>query len=155
MTLDPSTYPSRTFIRFTVNNQLLADVTDQTITASVQRLGGQTYVQKAVPGEELPSLSRQSMDWGTSLKVGQSIQTPASDHQESWIQAEPPVLDEELLAEVTQTAFHDHPHLYQDCGSAAAAAAVEAEIATEIIAAYRTIKQKQACPIVQSLNQLL
>ncbi|MBU6230101.1 MAG: hypothetical protein KGQ93_10455 [Cyanobacteria bacterium REEB459] len=163
--LDPNLYPSRAFIRFTAHNQLLADLTGETVTASVQRWGGQTYLQTAQPGKALPSLSRQSEAGAAQLTLGMALHpspnpTPLSqDMAPSLSQADPvaPAIAEDLFTEVTQTLFQAcrSPQLYQDCGSPEAAKAVEEEVAAEIIATYRQIKQNQTSPIVQRLNQQL
>ncbi len=163
--LDANRYPSRTFIRFTAHNQLLADLTGETVTASVQQWGGQTYVQTAQPGKALPSLSNQSGAETGQLTLEMALHrstdpTPLSQSTApSLSQANPaaPVIDEDLFSEVTQTLFQvcRNPRLYQDCGSPEGARAVEGEVATEIIATYRQIKQNQASSIVQRLNQQL
>jgi len=163
--LDPSLYPSRAFIRFTAHNQLLADLIGETVTASVQRWGGQTYLQTAQPGKTLPSLSNQSDAGAGQLTLGMALHTsPNPDPLSlrtaaSLSQADPvaPAIDEDLFTEVTQTLFQvcRNPKLYQDCGSPEGARTVEGEVATEIIAAYRQIKRNQTSPIVQRLNQQL
>lgn len=163
--LDPNLYPSRAFIRFTAHNQLLADLTGETVTASVQRWGGQTYIQTAQPGKALPSLSNQSDAGAGQLTLGMALRTspnPDSVSQHtapSLDQADPvaPEIDEELLTEVIQTLFQvcRNPKLYQDCGSPKEARAVEGEVAEEIIATYRKIKRNQTSPIIQRLNQQL
>jgi hypothetical protein len=163
--LDPTVYPSRTFIRFTAHNQLLADLTGETVTATVQRAGGPAYVQIALPGKALPSLSNPSGTGAGHLTLGMTLHRspdPGSLPQDTAAalrEADPPAptIDEDLFTEVTQTLFQvcRNPKLYQDCGNPEAARAVEGEVATEIIATYRQIKRNQASPVVQRLNQQL
>jgi hypothetical protein len=164
--LDANRYPSRTFIRFTAHNQLLADLTGETVTASVQRWGGQTYLQTAQPGKALPSLSNQSGAETGQLTLEMALHrstdpTPLSQSTAPSLSqanpAAPAAIDESLFTEVTQTLFQvcRSPKLYQDCGSPEEARTVEGEVATEIIATYRKIKQNQASSIVQRLNQQL
>lgn len=163
--LDPKAYPSRTFIRFTARNQLLADLTGETVTATVQRAGEPTYVQIALPGKALPSLSNPSGTGAGHLTLGMTLHRspdPGSLPQDTAAalrEADPPTptIDEDLFTEVTQTLFQvcRNPKLYQDCGSPEAARTMEGEVATEVIATYRKIKRNQASPIVQRLNQQL
>lgn len=165
MIVDPNTYPSRIFIRFTAHNQLLADAIGEAVIASVQRGGGQTYVQTALPGEVLPSLARSSGPGADRVSLGMAIhrstdQAPFPQGAAPFLGKTEPkgrVIDETLFADITQTLFQVRcsPRLYQDCGSPEAARGVEREVATAIIAAYRKIKQNQTSPIVQSLNQRL
>lgn len=165
MIVDLSAYPSRIFIRFTARNQLLADAIGEAVIACVQRGGGQTYIQTALPGEALPSLSRPSGPGADRLNLGMTIhgstgQAPLPQGAApSPREAEPEglAIDESLFADITQTLFQVScsPRLYQDCGSPEAARGVEQEVATAIIAAYRQIKQNQTSPLVQSLNQRL
>jgi hypothetical protein len=70
---------------------------------------------------------------------------------------QPNSLDEALFEEIARVTFSDnrHPELYQSCGTRRAAANVEASIAAEIVSTYKEITQKQQCPIVQKLNDLL
>jgi hypothetical protein len=163
--LDPTVYPSRTFIRFTARNQLLADLTGETVTATVQRAGGAAYVQIALPGKALPCPSHPSGAGAPPLTLGMTIH--GSTDQASLPQGAAPspreaepeglAIDESLFADITQTLFQVScsPRLYQDCGSPEAARGVEREVATAIIAVYRQIKQNQTSPLVQSLNQRL
>jgi len=129
MTIDPSTYPSRAFILFTAQNQLLADLTGQSFTAFVKRSGGEHYVQVS-PTDDAEPLS--------------------GDPQDA-------VLDEAFFEEIATTAFnaHRYPELYQSSGTQRAAKAVEARIAAELVETYKQIKLKKERPIVQSLNNLL
>jgi hypothetical protein len=71
MDINPKTYPSRAFIRFTAHNQLTADATGRSVVASVQRLGGKTYMQAAEPEGEAPlETQRQGLFlWSTSRHV--------------------------------------------------------------------------------------
>jgi hypothetical protein len=130
MEIDPRTYPSRAFIWFTAENQLIADLTGQSFTASVQRSGGERYVQQVTPSN------------------------PAESTREA---PEDRVLDKALFEEIARTTFHKnrYPELYQSCGTPEAAKAVEAKVAAELVETYRQIKQKQKCPIVERLNGLL
>lgn len=176
MNIDPTTYPSRTFARFTAHNQLMADATGQTIMASVQRLGGQTYVQEAVPDGEMPYRSQNPSGFAAGFSIGLSVkpttpeatplsssdknQNPTSDQVsavEPETQPSASDIDEALFDEIVKTALNPQrfPELYESCGTQKAAMAVEERVAAEIVTVYRAIKQKQACPIVQGLNQLL
>lgn len=177
MDIDPKTYPSRTFARFTARNQLMADATGRPIMASVQRLGGKTYIQEAIPDGDAPSIAKDPSDFATGLHLGLSISptdlanTPGSSNQDrdgatslnQEVSSESPNtsqslgIDEALFEEVVKITFSPNrcPDLYQSCGTQEAAMEVEATVAAEIVAAYRQIKQKQDCPIVQSLNKLL
>ncbi|HEY9661128.1 MAG TPA: hypothetical protein V6C65_21965, partial [Allocoleopsis sp.] len=94
MEIDPGTYPSRAFIRFTAQNQLLSDLTGQPILMIVQRLGEESCTQHVIP-----------MDNTTSDVV---------------LEASPDaVFDEALFEEIAQTAFSAsrYPELYQSCGT--------------------------------------
>ena len=177
MDIDPKTYPSRTFTRFTARNQLLADATGRPIVSSVQRLGGKTYVQEAIPDGKAPSISQNPGDSATGLHLGLSRShpglgnTPVGSNQDGadanslsedsslapQNAAQCSGIDEALFEEVVKTTFNPNrfPDLYQSCGTQEAAFEVEAAVAAEIVAAYRQIKDKQDCPIVQSLNKLL
>ena len=142
MDIDPKNYPSRTFVRFTARNQLMADASGQPITMSVNRFGGNTYLQQAIPGEEFLSTDSGSF----------SGSSPGADNE-----ALTYGIDEVLFAEIVKTTFNpsSYPELYQSCGTRKAAADIEARVADEIVTAYRSIKQKQNCPIVQSWNSRL
>jgi hypothetical protein len=177
MDIDPKTYPSRAFARFTARTQLLSDAAGRPIVSSVQRLGGQAYVQKAVPDGEAPTISQDPGGSATGLRLGFSISpfnrgnTPIGSNQ-AWDAACAPNgdtnlepqdtsqrtgIDDALFEEVAKTALNPNrfPDLYQSCGSQQAAMEVEALVAAEIVAAYRRIKANQDSLIVQNLNQLL
>ncbi|SRR5579883_2162553 len=130
MSIDPSTYPSRAFIRFMAQNQLRADLTGQSFTTSIQRSGGESYLQQVTPNRSEAFTS----------------ETP-----------EDAVLDEDLFEEIAKTTFSAsrYPELYQSCGTHRAAKAVETRVANELIDTYRQIKQKQNCALVERLNALL
>ena len=177
MDIDPKTYPSRMFVRFTAHNQLTADASGQTITVSVQRLGGDNYVQQAIPDGESPSLATDSGSFACGFRMGLSVNPTSAENttqggkdesQDSKPSGEPSGLmggdkspkcgiDEVLFEEIVQTLFNPnrYPELYHSSGTQKAATEVEARVAVEIVTAYRTIKQKQDCPIVQRLNSLL
>lgn len=177
MDIDPKTYPSRMFARFTAHNQLMADVTGQTITSSVQRLGGATYMQQAIPDGDSPSISTDSSPRSGGFRMGFSINPSSAEDTTRRVRGEShdcqPLgalsalesgddclsngIDEALFEEIVQTTFspNRYPELYQSCGTQKAATEVETRVAAEIVAAYRTIKRKQDCLIVQSLNNLL
>ncbi len=131
MKIDPTTYPSRAFIRFTAQNQLLADLTGEPMLTMVKRSGGENYAQQVKPDDR-------------------SI-LPASESAES------ASLDEALFEEIAKTTFHinHHPELYKSCGTQQAASQVEAHIAAEIVETYKQIKRRQEWAIVQRLNALL
>lgn len=130
MEIDPRTYPSRAFIRFTAQNQLRADLTGQSFIANVHRGHEESYVKHITPSNASAAMSDASED---------------------------AVLDEALFEEIAKTAFNAvrHPELYQSCGTAKAAKAVEDKVTAELIEAYLQIKLKQRCPIVARLNALL
>jgi hypothetical protein len=130
MDIDPRTYPSRAFIRFTAQNQLRADLTGQSFTTSVKRADGETYIQQVNPSD---------------------LAEPISEVPEDRILDE--VLFEEI-AEITCSA-NRYPELYRSCGTQQAAKALETQVAAEMVAAYLQIKLKQRCPIVARLNALL
>jgi hypothetical protein len=177
MDIDPKTYPSRNFARFMAHNQLIADATGQPIMASVQRLGGKTYVQKAIPDGETPSITNTPGNPSFGLNLGMSINpvgrnTPPQDGHSDLQPSIPPDqcagiapeeanqgpgIDEALFEEVVKTTLNPQrfPDLYRSCGTQKAAMEVETAVAAEIVAAYRRIKQNQDCPIVQGLNKLL
>ncbi len=129
MNIDPSTYPSRAFIRFTAENQLRADLTGQSFTTTIQRLGGENSVQEVIPIDPIE---------------------PTDSPENA-------TLDEVLFEEIAQNTFNAnrYPELYQSCGTRKAAKAVEARVAADLVATYKRIKRAQECPIVQSLNRLL
>ncbi len=173
MDIDPRTYPSRTFVRFTAHNQLKADATGQTITASVQRLGGKSYVQQAIPDGEFPSIISGSSGFKMGMSVSPIGDESITDGDIGNSQAADPLgdaaslscdneaqmcgVDETLFEEIIKTTITPNrfPDLYQCCGTQKAAMEVEAIVAAEVVASYRQIKQKQDCPIVQRLNNLL
>ncbi|MDJ0702921.1 MAG: hypothetical protein QNJ46_06530 [Leptolyngbyaceae cyanobacterium MO_188.B28] len=176
MDIDPKTYPSRVFARFTAHTQLTADATGQPITTAVQRLGGDTYSQQVIPDGESPAISTDSGSFAGGFTRGLSANpTSAEDtthggneSQDSKSPMDPPSLesgnesptcgiDEALFEEIVQTLFNPNrcPELYHSCGTQKAAKEVEARVSADIVAAYRQIKRKQACPIVQRLNTLL
>jgi DNA-binding GntR family transcriptional regulator len=130
MTLDPNTYPSRSFIRFSAQNQLRADLTGQSFTAVIKRSGGESYVQQVAPRNSADSVCEVLEDT---------------------------TLDEALFEEIARTTFttNRYPELYQSCGTQSAAKAVEARVAAELVETYLQITLKQRCPIVQSLNNRL
>ena len=160
MDIDPRTYPSRTFVRFTAHNQLQADATGKPITAAIKRTGCNTYVQKAIPGGEFPPPISDS-DSGDGFGLGFSMDSTCSDGTETGgcaVAAATHEFDDALFEEIVKTTFSAkrYPELYQSCGTQAAAAKVETRVATEIVSAYRRINQKQQdCLIVQRLNSLL
>jgi hypothetical protein len=178
MEYDASTYPSRSFIRFTARNQLMADLTGRPIPTFVQRLGGETYIQQVTPSDQpdaepssLDALSI-NLDWGSSLNTVSSEDTPdgqiKGQHEEQAVEEisleqvchasqNAHILDETLLEEIVKTIFNlnRYPELYQPCGTKRAAAEVENRVAEEIVATYKEIKLKQQCPLVQRLNTLL
>ena len=159
MDIDPRNYPSRTFVRFIAQNQLQADATGQPIKAAIKRLGG-TYIQQAMPGGELPFLAADSNTTGGGISFGFSLDSSSTTSWEADSYATNPSIDEvdaDLFEEIVKTTFSPsrYPALYQSCGTQKAAAEVEAKVATEIVAAYRQISQKQDCLIVQRLNDLL
>lgn len=170
MDIDPRTYPSRTFVRFTAHNQLMADATGMPITASIQRLGGNTYTQQVLPEGESPSSLNDPNGTESGFSMGLSM-NPISDKNttdsgaEMVGSAEPTSedeasvcgVDEALFEEIIKTTLNPNrfPELYQCCGTQKAAAEVETRVAAEVVAAYRQINRKQNCPIVQRLNSLL
>lgn len=129
MNIDPSTYPSRAFIRFTAENQLQADLTGKSFTTMTQRLGEEHSVQEVTPGDPME----------------------ATDLPEN------ATLDQALFEEIAQITFNSnrYPELYQSCGTRKAAKAVELRVAAELVATYKWIKRARECPIVQSLNRRL
>jgi len=173
MDIDPKTYPSRNFVRFTAHNQLMADATGVPFMAAVQRLGGKTYTQEAIPNGEVPSITTK----GGGLQMGMSLNTGCVEsppHPEEGEEKTSPFsnelsslasdfvdqnegIDEALFEEVVKNTINPNrfPDLYRSCGTQEAAMAVEAMVAAEIVSAYRRIKRKQDCPIVQDLNKLL
>lgn len=179
MDIDPKTYPSRMFARFTARNQLMADVTGQTILSAVKRLGGATYMQQAIPDGDSPSISTDSSPRSGGFRMGFSMNPSSAEDTTPRVRGENqdsqlPLgalsalesegddcpsngIDEALFEEIVRTTIspNRYPELYQSCGTQKAAAEVETRVAAEIVAAYRTIKRKQACLIVQSLNNLL
>ena len=164
MDIDPKTYPSRMFARFTAHNQLMADVTGQTITSSVQRLGGATYMQQAIPDGDSPSISTDSSPRSGGFRMGFSINPSSAEDTTRRVRGESHDCqplgalsalesgDDCLSNGIDEALFQE---LYQSCGTQKAATEVETRVAAEIVAAYRTIKRKQDCLIVQSLNNLL
>ncbi len=173
MEIDASTYPSRAFIRFTAQNQLMADLTGRPITAMVQRLGGESYVQQVMPEDQPKTLHPDDSNLGFSLGMSVNPVESNGSYGDSQVHAQTPldppgsevphngseteILDEALFEEIAKTSFspNRYPELYQSCGTRRAAAAIEAQVAKEIVATYKQIKQKQQCPIVQGLNGLL
>jgi hypothetical protein len=168
MDINPKTYPSRAFIRFTAHNQLTADATGRSVVASVQRLGGKTYMQAAEPEGEAP-LETNDRDSSFGLHLGMSFQpkvsknspveepNPLSREPEAKPQPQSCGIDEALFEAIVKTTLNPNrfPDLYQSCGTQQAAMKVETAVAAEIVAAYRQIKQQRECPIVQGLNNLL
>jgi hypothetical protein len=126
MPLDPSTYPSRAFIRFAAQNQLLADITGSPISTFVQRMGEEASAQQVIPSEGSDTSLETSLDEELFEEVAQIVFNS-----------------------------NRYPELYESCGSKRAAAAVEARIADEFVETYKQIKQKQNCSLVQRLNSLL
>jgi hypothetical protein len=175
MEFDVRTYPSRTFIRFTAHNQLVADLTGHPITATVQRLGREGYVQQVTPNNKPSTVrldhSEPNVSFGMSVDIVGYGDNANPEHQDS--NRKPEIeemisdststtsqtngLDEALFEEIISITFNPnrYPELYQSCGTPKAAADVETRIATEIIETYKQIKLKQQCPIVQGLNGLL
>jgi hypothetical protein len=174
MDIDPRTYPTRMYIRFLAHQQLVADQTGQPITVLMQRLGREPYVQTITPGDEAPGLAPNAGNatGDPSLRIGVSV-TPTRDNtgadtfsaDAAELNSPAPTatsgvdtaIDTALFDEIVQTLFNPtcHPELYQSCGTIAAAAELETQLAAEIVATYRQIKQQQDCPTVQSLNKLL
>lgn len=172
MDIDPKTFPSRTFARFMAHNQLMADATGRPIVAAVQRLGGKTFTQEVVPDGQAPTITQDSgFQMGMSVNttplenvpqrddLAQSAPTPPDELADCHLEAltAQQGIDETLFGEVVKNTINSNrfPELYQSCGTQEAAMEVEAVVAAEIVAAYRRIKQKQDCPIVQGLNKLL
>ncbi|EKU97512.1 hypothetical protein Lepto7375DRAFT_6708 [Leptolyngbya sp. PCC 7375] len=177
MDIDPRTYPSRTFVRFTAHNQLQADATGVPVTASVQRLGGDSYTQQAIPDGDSPSIMHGSSGFSMGFSVSPAndenpIEEPThggGENDQTLMPFEEPAdlecenqasisgVDEALFEDIIKTTINPNscPELFQSCGTQEAAKALEARIAARIVAAYRKIKQQQDCPIVQRFNNLL
>jgi hypothetical protein len=126
MPLDPSTYPSRAFIRFTAQNQLLADITGSPVDTFVNRGNGETSTQQVMPSEGSNTPLETTLDEELFEEVAQIVFNS-----------------------------NRYPELYESCGSKRAAAAVEARVANEFVETYKQIKQRQNCAFVQRLNSLL
>ena len=179
MDIDPKTYPTRMFIRLVAHQQLLADATGQPISVMMQRSGREPYVQSLSPDADFPGQTSNSQDFvdGLSFSMGASVnpteagaKDPKSFEDALSMPAQGQAIDpkqgqntssseidEALFADLVKNAFYPsrNPELYQSCGTAKAAAAVETRVIAEIVAAYRQIKSKQGCPVVQGLNKLL
>lgn len=149
MKIDASTYPSRAFIRFTAQNQLLADLTGRPITTVIQRHVGESYVQPVLPTNRADKTDQlASLGEPASQNIAEGSKNTVS---------EPETLDEALFEEIARTSFspNRYPELYQSCGTRRAAAAIEIQVANEIVAIYQQIKKQQRNPMVQNLNGLL
>lgn len=183
MDFDPTTHPSRMFIRFSARNQLTADITGRPIAAVVKRLDGETYIQRATPEKEAiaeDNLSDFSGNLGRDTSNTPEADDPSGgssrNTQPLYSQAEISAsaanqnasndgedceencqIDEVLFREIVKTRFNRdrYPELYQACETSRAAKEIETKVAAEIVASYRQIKRQQACPTVQSLNKLL
>lgn len=68
-----------------------------------------------------------------------------------------PALDEALLRDLATTLFQSRQaqELYQQCSSRPEADEIENRFANELVATYQQIKQRQADPLIQRLQQLL
>ncbi len=72
-------------------------------------------------------------------------------------QANCPALDEDLLRDLATTLFRSQQgqELYQPYSSRHEADAIENRFANKLVATYQQIKQRQADPLIQRLQQLL
>lgn len=144
------------------------------MTAVVQRLGRESYVQKITPNDEPGTIrlddSNSGFSFGLSLNALNSSDINRADTQNLPVPPEleniadatspdilPASLDEDLFNEIVTNTFKPirNPELYQSCGTPKAAADVELRITGEIIETYRQIKLNQQRSTVQSLNGLL
>jgi len=155
---DPNTYPSRRFIRFTAERQLMADATGQPNTMTIQRLGRSTYVQTFDPDPSIGDRGAEELD-DTEEEVPAAAPS-ATPMTEAFAATDAPPangIDETLFAEIVETVFqpNHHPELYQACATVTAAGQVEVDVATEIVEAYRHIKRNESSLRVQRLNRLM
>lgn len=171
--LDSSLYPSRSFIRFSARNQLIADLTGQRFPMIVKRLGEDSYVQEISPSEQSKAEQSSSKinpgDIGLSLDffsssppetqgaggndAGESLKdecNPTNDDEANTV-------DEHLLGEICATTFNPkrNPALYVPAPSKRITLMIEQSLVAEIVETYKEIKLKQKSVIVQQLNALL
>ena len=126
MSIHSSTYASRSFIRFSAQNQLLADFTGLTIPAYIQRSESNAFADYVTPSRDVDDFQEQSFDEALFEEVAATIFNP-----------------------------NRHPELYQPCDSKQAATAIETRVAEDLVETYKQIQRQRSCPIVQSLNSLL
>jgi hypothetical protein len=126
-------YPTRSFIRFAAKSQITADLSGHAVPAYVDRHGTVDVSLEFQPAEQGD---------GAYCDV---------------FQASGDCLDELLLKRITQAMFDldQHPDLYQAYPTAAAAAAVEAQVAEAIVEAYKQASLEQRQSVVAKFNALL
>ncbi|WP_017299041.1 hypothetical protein [Nodosilinea nodulosa] len=126
-------YPTRSFIRFTAKSQLTADLAGHAVPVYIDRGG-------AIDS----TLEFQPADSGTGAYC-------------DVFEASGDCLDEMLLQRIVQAMFNpsQHPELYRPYPTAAAAAAVEAELAQTIVDVYKQACLEQRQSLVEQFNALL
>lgn len=126
-------YPTRSFIRFTAKSQLTADLAGHAVPAFVNRSGAIDQAIEFQPAED---------------GVGAYCDV---------FQASGDCLDEALLLRVAQDMFDpdQHPEVYRPYPTAAAAAAVEADLAQAMVDAYKQASLEQRQSVVEQFNALL
>lgn len=159
MDINPANYPSRMFIRFLAETQIVADSGNQVINMYVKRLNNKAFTLTATPGLQFPkveSYREAGFNLDLSIKPAEPIDINASCEQEN-VSINYPSFDESLFEDICKTTFKApyNKYLYQDCGNQEAAFSVEKEVAAEVIAAYRKIKKNSESSTIKSLNALL
>lgn len=126
-------YPTRSFIRFTAKSQLTADLAGRAVPAFVNRNGAIDQAVEFQPAED---------------GVGAYCDV---------FEASGDCLDEALLQRIAQNLFDPdrHPEVYRPYTTAAAAAAVEADLAQAIVDAYKQASLEQRQSVVAQFNALL
>lgn len=159
MDIDPANYPSRMFVCFLAETQLMADAGKQNINMYIKRLNNKKLILTAKPGLQLPIIEpyRQSgFSLNLPIKPAEPLNINASCEQEN-VSINYPSFDKALFEDICETTFKAlyNKDLYQDCGNQEAAFRVEKEVAAEVIAAYRKIKKNSESTTIKSLNALL
>lgn len=133
--MDSNIYPTRSFIRFSAKSQLAADLSGRLMPVYIERNG----IEQS---DMVQPAASNGNDAGAYCEV---------------FQAESESLDEALFRRIVQEAFAPdrHPELYRTYPSEAAAAAVEAQMANNIVQAYKQVCLQQRQAVVESFNALL
>lgn len=101
----------------------------------------------------MKSISAMPMKAVVCCRVKQALLKDFEPDLQSW----PAPFDDQLIKELTTTLYQsdDYRNRYATCTSKAAAAAIAADMVTDIAATYREIEARKQDEQIQQLNDLI